>query len=68
MEVSDKSDRGLGYIYDLLYDIKTTEQLQQEVDYLAHRLAGLAKLCRGDRRPIDNYLKEVLSLKEERHE
>ena len=31
------SDRKLAYIYDLLYDIKTTAQLRVEVEYLASR-------------------------------
>ena len=51
----------LSYSYDLLYDIKTTEQLQAEVEYLAHRLSGLARLCRDDGHTIDAYVLEILS-------
>ncbi len=52
--------RELSYSYDLLYDIKTQEQLQNEVEYLAHRLGGIAKLCRDDGNSIDEYLRTVL--------
>lgn len=52
--------RKLGYAYDLLYDIKTVEKLQEEVEYLAHRLAGLARLCREDGYSIDDYVTTVL--------
>lgn len=51
----------LSYSHDLLYDIKTTEQLQAEVEYLAHRLSGLARLCRDDGNTIDAYVLEILS-------
>jgi len=53
--------RELGYSYDLLYDIKTKEQLQREVDYLAHRLAGIARLCREDGFSIDTYIKQIFA-------
>lgn len=56
------ADRELPYSYDLLYDIKTQEQLQHEVEYLAHRLSGIAKLCREDKRPIDEYLITMMGL------
>lgn len=52
----------LNYAYDLLYGIKTHEQLQEEVNYLANRLAGIANLRREDGYPLDNYLREVLQL------
>lgn len=61
----DVNVRELGYSYDLLYDIKTTEQLQNEVEYLAHRLSGLARLCREDGHPIDGYVMTVLEFPNE---
>ncbi len=53
--------RELSYSYDLLYDIKTPEQLRAEVESLASRLSGIAELCRGDGFPIDDYIKSVLA-------
>ena len=50
----------LRYAYDLLYDIKTEEELQSEVEYLVRRLAGIANLLREDGRDIDGYIKAVL--------
>ena len=55
-------DGELPHAYDLLYDIKTHKQLQNEVEFLAHRLAGIAELCRRDGHPIDGYLQSVLML------
>ena len=52
----------LGYVYDLLYDIKTKEQLNNEVDYLVERLSGIAKLCRQDGCSIDAYISTMLHL------
>ena len=57
-------DRKLDYSYDLLYDIKNTEQLQQEVEYLTHRLSGIAALCRQDNHSIDDYIRSVLQLED----
>lgn len=57
-------DRQLNYSYDILYDIKTYEQLQQEVEYLTHRLSGIAALCRGDGHSIDGYIKTMLNLED----
>lgn len=54
----------LRYVYDLLYDLKTERQVQREVEYLAHRLAGIAKLRREDGKPIDGYIRQILSLKD----
>lgn len=53
--------RKLSYSYDLLFDIKTTDQLQAEVDYLAHRLSGILNLCRDDGHPADHYVLTVLA-------
>ena len=50
----------LGYAYDLLYDIKTQEQLTNEIDYLVERLSGIAKLCRQDGYSIDDYILMML--------
>ena len=52
----DVNVRELSYSYTLLYDIKTLEQLQTEVEYLAHRLGGIASLCRDDGYSIDEYV------------
>lgn len=54
----------LGYAYDLLYDIKTKEQLTNEIDYLVERLSGIAKLCRQDNHSIDDYIRSVLQLED----
>lgn len=65
----DASNKPLGYAYDLLFDIKTHAQLQTEVEFLAHRLKGIADLCREDGHPIDAYVLSVLGFpphKEER--
>ena len=56
----DVNVRELSYSYDLLYDIKTAEQLQNEVEYLAHRLGGIARLCRDDGHSIDVYVLAVM--------
>ena len=56
----DVNVRELSYSYDLLYDIKTPEQLQFEVEYLAHRLSGIARLCRDDGYSIDEYVITVM--------
>lgn len=50
----------LRYAYELIYDIKTEEELKSEVEYLVHRLAGIANLLREDGRDIDDYIKAVL--------
>lgn len=52
--------RELSYSYDLLFDIKTPEQLQHEVEYLAHRLGGIVRLCRDDGYSIDEYVLTVM--------
>ena len=52
----------LGYAYDLLFDLKTSTQLNNEVEYLAHRLKGIADLCRQDKHPIDTYILTVLDI------
>lgn len=51
---------GLPSIYDLLYDLKTEQQLQDEVDYLVHRLAGIMNLRRTDSKPLDDYVYPIL--------
>lgn len=56
----DVNVRELSYSYDLFYDIKTSEQLQNEVEYLAHRVAGIARLCRDDGYSIDDYVLTVM--------
>ena len=58
----DITVRDLSYIYNLLYDIKTPEQLQNEVEYLAHRLGGIASLCRNDGYSIDEYVLTIMQL------
>lgn len=35
----------LHYAFDLFYDIKTTEELEAELEYLQERLTGLLSLC-----------------------
>ena len=56
----DVNVRELSYRYDLLFDIKTPVQLQNEVEYLAHRLGGIARLCRDDGCSIDEYVLTVM--------
>ena len=58
----DITVRELSYSYNLLYDIKTPEQLQNEVEYLAHRLGGIALLCRNDGYSIDEYVLTIMQL------
>ena len=58
----DITVRELSYSYNLLYDIKTPEQLQNEVEYLAHRLGGIASLCRNDGYSIDEYVLTIMQL------
>ena len=58
----DVNVRELSYSYDLLYDIKTQEELQSEVEYLAHRLGGIARLCRDDGYSIDEYIITAMAL------
>jgi len=62
----DTKAKGLPYSFDFLYDIKTQQQLQEEVDYLAHRLGGIAKLCREYGYSVDAYVTLVLSFPNER--
>ena len=52
----------LGYEYDLLFDLKTSTQLSKEVEYLVHRLKGIADLCRQNNHPIDAYISTVLDI------
>lgn len=59
------SKKQLDYIYDLLYDIKTEEELQREVEYLAHRLSSIAKTRRGEGKSIDERIKQILGYSEE---
>lgn len=54
----------LHYSFDLLYDIKTQEDLQNEIDYLAHRLAGILELCRDNGRYYDCYVYQILGVPE----
>lgn len=54
----------LHYSFDLLYDIKTQEELQNEVDYLAYRLAGILELCRDNNRYYDCYVQQILGVPE----
>lgn len=63
-EVDDKEKVGsapLSRDYDLLYDIKTEADLEQHVDYLVHRLAGIAQMRRNEGKSIDGYLLSVLN-------
>lgn len=50
----------MDYVYDLLYDIKTEEQLSQEVEYLVNRLGGIMQLRRDENKSIDDYIQTVL--------
>lgn len=60
LNLEKKEGSNLRYVYDLIYDIKTEDELESEVEYLVHRLAGIAKLLREDGRDIDDYIKVVL--------
>ena len=52
----------LPYGYDLLYGLKTEAQLQAEVEFLAHRLAGIASMRRDEGKSIDAYVLSVLAI------
>jgi len=54
----------LPYSFDLLYDIKTQEDLQHEIDYLAYLLAGILELCRDNGRYYDCYVYQILGVPE----
>lgn len=54
----------LRHSYDLFYDLKTEQQLEYEVEYLVHRLAGIMELRREDDKSIDDYVRCVLKLPE----
>ena len=54
----------LPYGFDLLYDIKTQEALQHEIEYLAYRLAGILELCRDNGRYYDCYVYQILGVPE----
>lgn len=54
----------LPYSFDLFYDIKTQEDLQEEIDYLAHRLAGILEMCRDSGRHYDCYVYQILGVPE----
>lgn len=41
-----ENDSALHYGFDLLYDIKTREELDLEIERLSVRLGGLVKLCK----------------------
>lgn len=59
--------RKLSYEYDLFFDIKDCEQMRAEVDELVGRLSLIAKLCREDGHPIDEYILRKLGLTNEDH-
>ena len=46
--------------FDLLFSIKTDQQLEDEVEYLMHRIASLASLCRDSGNSIDARIVQVL--------
>lgn len=50
----------LPYGYDLLYDIKTEEQLNAYVESLVRDLVSIAAMRREDGKPIDAYLRQKL--------
>ena len=52
----------LPYIYDLCYDIKTEEELEQEVNYLADRLGDIARMRREDGHSMDDYILNRLEI------
>lgn len=54
----------LPYSFDLLYDIKTQEDLQNEIDYLANRLAGILEMCRNKGWYYDCYVYQILGVPE----
>lgn len=53
----------LPQIFDTLYDLKTKTQLHNEVEYLAHRIAGIIDLCEEQETGMDvrSYLNMVIS-------
>lgn len=45
VDVREEPNNALSYAFDLFYDIKTTEELEVELEYLQERLTGLLSLC-----------------------
>lgn len=50
----------LPYNFNILYDIKTKEELEQEVEYLVERLRGIKSLCKEDFIEIAKYIDTVI--------
>lgn len=46
----------LHYNFNILYDIKTKEELEQEVEYLLHRLQGIRNLCKDEFPAVVEYI------------
>lgn len=54
--------RKLDYEYDLFFDIKSVDQLKDEIDHLVTRLSAIADMCRRDGYPVDDYILRILGL------
>lgn len=54
--------RKLDYEYDLFFDIKSGDQLKDEIDRLVTRLSDIADMCRRDGYPVDDYVLSRLGL------
>lgn len=58
----DMSETLQNFTYKQLYNVETETQLQYEVDRLAHKLAGLARLRREEYKSIDKRILDILQL------
>lgn len=50
------SKESLPYNFKLLYDLKTKEELEYEIDYLLHRLQGIRNLCKDEFPAVVEYI------------
>jgi hypothetical protein len=53
-------DKRLPYEFDLLYDIKTEEELAREIVQARRRYHGLLELCREHKIEAMKYIREEL--------
>jgi hypothetical protein len=55
------NSKQLPYSFDLHYDLKTEDQLAQEVDHLYNRLQGILDLCRELGYPASEYMCKAMT-------
>ena len=50
----------LPYDFDLLYDIKTSLELQYEMVKVGEKLVSMIETCRDHNIPVDDFVKKIL--------